>query len=46
LTYNSSVKKVITLLKFCYKFLFQFILHLLIGFGIYKEKIKDKNKSK
>jgi len=40
------VKKLISLFKFCYKFPFQFILHLLIGFGIYKEKIEDENKSK
>ena len=44
LTYNPSMKKLVSIFKFCYKFIFQFISYLLIGFGIYKGKIEDKDK--
>ena len=30
--------------KFCYKFIFQLISYLLIGFGMYKSKIEYKDK--
>jgi len=38
------MKKLVSIFKFCYKFIFQFISYLLIGFGIYKGKIEDKDK--
>ena len=41
---NRSMKKLVSIFKFCYKFIFQFISYLLIGFGIYKGKIEDKDK--
>ena len=44
LTYNTSMKKLLSIFKFCYKFIFQFISYALIGFGIYKEKIEEKEK--
>jgi len=39
------VKKLLSIFKFCYKFIFQFISYTLIGFGIYKGKIEEKEKS-
>jgi nitric oxide reductase activation protein len=40
----ATMKKLVSIFKFCYKFIFQFISYLLIGFGIYKGKIEDKDK--
>jgi len=38
------MKKLVYLFKFCYKFIFQFVVTVLLGFGIYKGKIEDKDK--
>ena len=38
------MKKLVSIFKFSYKFIFQFISYLLIGSGIYKGKIEDKDK--
>jgi len=35
----------LSIFKFCYKFIFQFISFVLIGFGVYKSKIEDNKKS-
>ena len=38
------MKKLVSIFKFCYKFIFQFFSYVLIGGGIYKGKIEDKDK--
>jgi hypothetical protein len=35
------MKKLLSIVKFIYKFIFQFISYLLVGFGVYKSKDKD-----
>jgi hypothetical protein len=39
------MKKLVYVIKFCYKFIFQFVATTLLGFGIYKgDDLKEKNK--
>jgi len=38
------MKRLVSIFIFCYEFIFQFISYLLIGFGVYKGKIEDKDK--
>jgi hypothetical protein len=38
------MKKLVSIFKFCYKFIFQFVATVLLGTGIYKGKIEDKDK--
>jgi len=39
------VRKLVSIFKFCYKFIFQFLVYLLLGAGIYKPKGEDKETS-
>jgi len=39
------MKKLVSIFKFCYKFIFQFLSYVLIGAGIYKPKGEDKETS-
>ncbi len=39
------MKKLLSIFKFCYKFIFQFFSYVLIGTGIYKPKGEDKETS-
>jgi len=41
---NSTMKKLVNLFKFCYKFIFTFISTAIMGFAPYKSKIEDKDK--
>ena len=39
------MKKLVSIFKFCYKFIFQFVATTLLGFGIYKgDDLKEKYK--
>jgi len=38
------MRKLVSLFKFCYKFIFSFLSTVIMGFAPYKPKIKDKDK--
>ena len=41
------MKKLVSIFKFCYKFIFQFVATTLLGFGIYKgDDLKEEEKNK